>query len=113
METYSLESNRRQKENRLQVFKILEVFIFELLLNSRDALSKLYELHEAMSLQVGDFVRRVDASNVRGHISNIDGDMIAVTVGDVTESYLAEDWEEVQDGDSEVMASLYLSMRDT
>ena len=58
-----------------------------------------------MSLQVGDFVRRVDASNVRGHISSIDGDMITVTVGDVTESYLAEDWEEVQYGDSEVVAS--------
>ena len=87
--------------------------MFELLLNSRDALSKLYELHEAMSLQVGDFVRRIDASNVRGHISNVDGDMVTVTVGDVTESYLAEDWEEVQDGDSEVVASLYLSMRDT
>ena len=39
------------------------------------------------------------------YISSIDGDMITVTVGDVTESYLAEDWEEVQYGDSEVVAS--------
>ena len=62
-----------------------------------------------MAFESGDFVRRMDDVTVRGHVFLMDGEMVAVTVGDIQLTSLATEWEEVPDVDLEVMGSLYLS----
>ena len=68
---------------------------------------------KGMAFQNGDFVQKVADPAMRGHVFMMDGEMVAVTVGDIQVTALATDWEEVPNDALEVIWKLevFLSQR--
>ena len=66
-----------------------------------------------MAFENSDFVQKVADPAMRGHVFLMDGEMVAVTVGDIQVTSLVTDWEEVPDDALEVIWKLevFLSQR--